>query len=246
MKDRCTRDELKRSREAVKEILLAVKSGDCEAASRLLAATSRCMKVKGFTRVGKAVQKCYRRTGGRMAGAYPEFQSTASVVEESTTPPEDCGENTCLRPPDELRGDLLQWVELVRKPGVEWPTTKLQSSADVYRYLRDAKLSPQENLYVLMLNNQGTPLGHVLVARGTQSEALVNPSDVLRPALLANASRIIVAHNHPSGDPAPSSQDVALTKRIAEAGTVAGVTLLDHIVVGRDGYASLRDMGMIS
>jgi DNA repair protein RadC len=88
------------------------------------------------------------------------------------------------------------------------------------------------------------PIGHVLVSRGTSSQALVDPPDVIRPALLANASRIIVAHNHPSGNPEPSKEDIALTKRLKEAGSIVGVQLLDHLVIGKHGYASLRDMGM--
>jgi DNA repair protein RadC len=120
----------------------------------------------------------------------------------------------------------------------------MTGSHDVYEYFRAAHLSPQENLYVLMLDNGGTPLGHVLVSRGTQTQALVNPADALRPAVIAGAVRMVAVHNHPSGDPTPSKADMESTRRLSAAGKEVGVELLDHVVVGRDGYASLRDMGL--
>jgi DNA repair protein RadC len=195
-----------------------------------------------------AGQRSYSRVGGN----YPAPQSTASIVQEAaydfSAAPEPKARRSkptsCQRPPDELRGDMLQWTELVQSGKPAWKGGHLQSSADAYRYFRDSQLSPQENFYVLMLNNAGIPLGHSLVTRGTTTETLINPADALRPAVLSGATRVIVAHNHPSGSPEPSPNDVAVTKRINEAGKALGITLLDHVVIGRNGYASLRDMGL--
>jgi len=189
------------------------------------------------------------RQYSRVGGYYPPYESSSSVIQEAALDDPvrlkpSTRRSAYQRPSDELRGKMLQWVELVGNPKAVWTGKPLQSSADVYRYFRDAHLSPQENFYALAVNNAGIPLGHVLVSRGSATETLINPADALRPALLSGAVRIIVAHNHPSGDPQPSSADVEVTKRINEAGKAIGITLLDHVVIGRNGYASLRDMGL--
>jgi DNA repair protein RadC len=103
----------------------------------------------------------------------------------------------------------------------------------------------QEVFLVVGLNNRNEPLREEVVAKGTISECVISPREVYRPMIAEAAARVVALHNHPSGDPAPSPQDVALTRRLAEAGELIGIPLLDHVVVGRRGYASLRDMGLI-
>jgi DNA repair protein RadC len=103
----------------------------------------------------------------------------------------------------------------------------------------------QEVFLVVGLNNRNEPLREEVVAKGTINECVVSPREVFRPMIAEAAARIVAIHNHPSGDPAPSPQDVALTRRLAEAGALIGIPLLDHVVIGRRGYASLRDMGLI-
>lgn len=209
-----------------------------------------------------ALQKCdefygFARAPAVKLSGYPKYKSSAQIIEEAArdAPVEHVpaprvrrsGKKhlSCLRPADEMRGDMLQWVELVGNPRETWKSGPIQMSDQVYRYFRDAHLSPQENMYVLSLNNRGIPLGHVLVSKGTVGQALVDPADVFRPALLSGAARIIVAHNHPAGDPQPSPQDIALTKRLKEVGATLGVPLLDHVIVTKTGYVSLRDFGVL-
>ena len=103
----------------------------------------------------------------------------------------------------------------------------------------------QEVFMVVGLNNRNEALREEVVAKGTINECVVSPREVFRPMIAEAAARIVALHNHPSGDPAPSPQDVALTRRLAEAGALIGIPLLDHVVIGRRGYASLRDMGLI-
>jgi DNA repair protein RadC len=83
------------------------------------------------------------------------------------------------------------------------------------------------------------------VHRGTLQTVQVHPADVLRPVLVAGASRFIVAHNHPSGRPEPSADDLALTKRLAEAAKLLGLQLLDHIIVGHKDYVALSERGVL-
>ena len=74
---------------------------------------------------------------------------------------------------------------------------------------------------------------------------MVHPREVFKAALLANAASIVLAHNHPSGDPAPSPDDVALTRRLVDAGRLLGVEVLDHIVIGEGRYVSVRELGWL-
>ena len=80
---------------------------------------------------------------------------------------------------------------------------------------------------------------------GSLNASIVHPREVFRPAILASAASIIVAHNHPSGDPEPSEEDLSITRRLAEVGELLGIGLLDHVVIARRGVTSLRARGAI-
>jgi DNA repair protein RadC len=100
----------------------------------------------------------------------------------------------------------------------------------------------QKVMGALLLDCRTRAVGYHIAYRGTLSRAAAEPRGLLVPALLANASGIIVFHNHPSGDPSPSSEDVAFTARLASAGEVVGVELLDHLIIGeRPSYVSLKE-----
>jgi DNA repair protein RadC len=90
----------------------------------------------------------------------------------------------------------------------------------------------KEHFWLILLNTKHHYLMHTEVAMGTQSASLVHPREVFGPALREGAAAIIVAHNHPSGDPEPSLEDRELTKRLGECAQVTGITLLDHLIVG--------------
>ncbi|HEY2051925.1 MAG TPA: DNA repair protein RadC [Caulobacteraceae bacterium] len=102
----------------------------------------------------------------------------------------------------------------------------------------------REQFRVLFLDKKNQLIADEVMNEGTVDHAPVYPREVMRRALELSASAIILAHNHPSGDPTPSSADVAMTKQVADAGKVMGVIVHDHIVVGRDGVASLKSLGL--
>ena len=85
-----------------------------------------------------------------------------------------------------------------------------------------------------------------IISIGCLDSAPVHPREVFRPAVRSGAAAVIVAHNHPSGDPEPSSEDIAVTERLIKAAGIVGIRLLDHIVVGQDRYVSMRERGIIS
>ncbi len=101
---------------------------------------------------------------------------------------------------------------------------------------------PVEVFVALLLDGKHRVTGFAEVSRGTLTSSLVHPREVFGPALRMGCAALIVVHNHPSGDPEPSSEDREVTKRLAEAGRLLGVPLLDHVVLGGGGrYTSLRE-----
>ena len=113
-------------------------------------------------------------------------------------------------------------------------------------YLRaDMAHQPVERVRVLFLNSKNVLIANEKMWEGSVDESAVYIREIMRRALDLSATAIIVVHNHPSGDPAPSQQDIRLTRDLAEAGRHLRVTLHDHIIVGASGHTSLRSEGLI-
>ena len=119
----------------------------------------------------------------------------------------------------------------------------INSPQDVANLLQAEMASlDQEHLKVLLLNTKNQVLNTVEVYVGNVNSSIVRPSEVFRPAVRDNAPSIIVVHNHPSGDPTPSPEDVAITRELVSAGKLLGIDLLDHLVIGSGGrYVSLNE-----
>lgn len=128
---------------------------------------------------------------------------------------------------------------------------KLDRPEAVYDLLAPDMLTmDRERLQVLLVNTRYEMVGGEVVSVGSLNESVAHPREILRPALVHKAFGFVLAHNHPSGDPAPSDQDRVLTRRIADAADLLRVRLLDHIIIGSpDGgrvpYFSFREHGML-
>lgn len=101
---------------------------------------------------------------------------------------------------------------------------------------------PEEYMYMICLNTKNRVIGVFEISHGNVNSSVVGTREVFQKALLANAVSIILMHNHPSGDPSPSIEDVEVTRRLVEAGKILGVQVLDHIIIG-DRYVSLKEKG---
>ena len=122
----------------------------------------------------------------------------------------------------------------------------LANSADVWTHYR-ARLgtSPVEEFWMLALDVRHRLLFESCVARGSLTGVEVHPRDVFRTLIRGGAASVIFCHNHPSGDPTPSEEDLAITRRLHEAGRLLGIELVDHVVVARDAYASFRERRLL-
>lgn len=135
-------------------------------------------------------------------------------------------------------------VMLVRDVQVAY-SQALRTSAEVYQLLRQEAASwDREHFLVLALDGKNRLLGVETISVGTLTASLVHPREVMKGLLLANAAAFIVAHNHPSGDPTPSAEDVAITQRLREVGELLGIRLLDHVIIGDGRYRSFSDEGL--
>jgi len=125
------------------------------------------------------------------------------------------------------------------------PRASVRSPEDVFALVgADMALLEQEHLKVILLNTRNQVMSVRQVNRGNVHSAVVRVAEVFRDAIRENAPNIILVHNHPSGDPSPSPDDAALTKQVEEAGRLLGIDVLDHVVIGRSGPASLRELGL--
>lgn len=137
-------------------------------------------------------------------------------------------------------------MSMVREAEVAWPRAACVDSASAVTMLRPLFAGlDREQFVVVLLDTKHRPIGVNVVAVGNLNTALVHPREVFRPAIAMPCAAIIVAHNHPSGDPSPSPEDVSLTRRLREAGEILGIPVLDHVILG-DGerYYSFTDAGV--
>ena len=164
------------------------------------------------------------------------------------------------RPPDDLRASarrhglrptqvrrLLIVRELARRWHVPADTAAppVTSPREALFQFQDLRSSPKECFSVLYLNTRNQPVGCERVAVGGLNVAALQPRDVFGPALTIGAAAVILAHNHPSGDPTPSPEDLAVTRHLQEAGRLLGVEVLDHLVVCAERFRSLRESGAL-
>ena len=112
-------------------------------------------------------------------------------------------------------------------------------------YMEDLRHHQQEHMKLLMLNTKARLIGETDISKGTVNASLVSPRELFIEALQKNAVSIILLHNHPSGDPTPSKEDILITKRIKEAGNLIGIELLDHIIIGNNCYTSLAEKNLV-
>jgi DNA repair protein RadC len=144
---------------------------------------------------------------------------------------------------------LAAALELGRRAAREGPAERerITGPRSVYDRcgpaLRDLR---QEEFHLLLLNTQNAIIRELVVTRGTLDSSVVHAREVFRPAIAESAAAVLLVHNHPSGDPTPSPEDIAITAELAAAGRLIGIPVLDHIVIGDSRYVSFVESGLLN
>lgn len=143
---------------------------------------------------------------------------------------------------------LRAGIELGRRISRSSPadTVTVRRPQDAADYVMDElRYLKKEHFVCLFLNTKNHIIARETLSVGTLNASLVHPREVFRAAIQRSSASIICAHNHPSGDPTPSPEDISLTKRLAEAGQLVGIEVLDHLVIGDGKYISLKEQGFL-
>lgn len=123
------------------------------------------------------------------------------------------------------------------------PTIK--GPEDVYKHLSEMKKLQKEHFRGLYLNTRNRLIHDEIISMGTLNLSLIQPREVFRPAIEYSAAAMIIAHNHPSGDPEPSEDDIRVTQQIVEVGKLMEIDVLDHVIIGEDRFVSLKERGVM-
>lgn len=138
-------------------------------------------------------------------------------------------------------------IKMVRESSILYGGRRINSPAEGAelgrRFLEDLD---RERLMLCCLNCKNEPISVSTISIGSLNASIVHPREVFKVAILSNAASIILYHNHPSGDDTPSQEDISITKRLVEAGKIIGISLIDHIIIGKESsYCSLKEKGIL-
>lgn len=122
---------------------------------------------------------------------------------------------------------------------------KITAPSDVNNLCKDMISMEQEVLRLFCLNTKNQVIYKSDVYKGGLNSSIVHPREIYKEALKRSSASIVIAHNHPSGDTSPSREDIDITKRLKQAGEIIGITLIDHIIIGSNGYVSLKEKEII-
>ncbi len=116
---------------------------------------------------------------------------------------------------------------------------------DVFGQLKDIRDNKKEHFMILYLDTRNQEIKKETISIGSLNASLVHPREVFEPAVRNTAAQIIIAHNHPSGDTNPSTEDIHISRRLVEAGKIMGIEVIDHVIVAKDNYFSFKEKGLL-
>lgn len=170
---------------------------------------------------------------------FPTIKDLAEATIEELTKIKGLGQSRARR--------ILAAIELGRRiyvaPAKEIKT--INSPQDVHNLLINMTLLDREKFVVVMLNTKNHVIAVDTISVGNLNSSLVHPREVFKMAIKRSSCSLVLCHNHPSGDPTPSTQDLEITERLVEAGKLLGVPVVDHVILSSRGYVSLKERGVI-
>ncbi len=137
-------------------------------------------------------------------------------------------------------GEIIACLEFGRRILKDKKSNLILSPKDVWENCQDIRDHKKEHFVVFFLDTRNQQIQREVISIGTLNANLVHPREVFEPAIKCSAAQIIVCHNHPSGNPEPSDEDLAITRRLQEAGKILGIEVLDHVVVTKTSYLSIK------
>jgi len=139
--------------------------------------------------------------------------------------------------------EIFRRTNKLRKKGY---ISQIKTAHDIYNYYVDElRGRTKEHFYVLFLDTKNRILREDLISVGTLNASLIHPREVFNPAIQASCNSVVLVHNHPSGDCEPSLNDKEVTKMLVSAGELIGINVLDHIIIGKDDYLSMKESKMM-
>ncbi|WP_311516569.1 DNA repair protein RadC [uncultured Anaerococcus sp.] len=140
----------------------------------------------------------------------------------------------------------LQLGRRISEKVIKKKIKKITSSADVYTYMKnELTFKKKEHFVAILLDTKNVIIAEETISIGDLSSTIVNPREVFKPAIKKSANSIVLVHNHPSGNPTPSMEDLQITKRLVDAGEILDISVLDHIIIGKDKFYSFKKEGNI-
>lgn len=137
-------------------------------------------------------------------------------------------------------------LKMVKEFSILYKNRVVRSPEDGYELMKEFLGDvDREHFIVVCLDTKNQPTALNVCHIGSLNASIVHPREVMKPAILSNAASILVGHNHPSGNPEPSHEDIQVTRKLVEAGKIMGIDVLDHIVMGEDEFVSLKEKGYI-
>ncbi|MGG4143874.1 DNA repair protein RadC [Paenibacillus algorifonticola] len=170
---------------------------------------------------------------------FPTFAELVDITEQELLAIEGIGKVRARQ--------IVATLKLSQIISAPTPSVKtIKSPMDVYKLLEpEFRHLKQEQFICLFLNTKNGVIGKETISIGSLNASIVHPREVFRPAIKRSSASIICAHNHPSGNPDPSPEDVEITKRLVDSGNIIGIDMLDHIVVGNYNFVSLKERGLM-
>ena len=142
--------------------------------------------------------------------------------------------------------EVVACYELGRRHLQNKQSVLLLSYKDVWDELKDIRDHKKEHFVIFFLDSRNQEIKREIVSVGSLNTNLVHPREVFEPAVRHLAAQVIIAHNHPAGDPSPSQEDSDITKQLVNAGKILGIEIIDHVIVTKDGFLSMKQKGILN